>query len=130
MRRLLPLFLLLPAAALAQVPAGQPPVLRIPGLSAAGVAALDKLKNRQDPAVPRQVAAEQAFRQQMAAVLAAPAVDPDKLAATLAQGRLVQSNARKIMDDHLLVMLRALPPGDRKAFLRAVATPQVAPPGK
>ena len=134
MRCLLALaFLLVPVAVAAQTPApagGQPPVLRIPGMSPAGVAALDKLKNRQDPAVPKQMKDEAAIRQQMAAMLSAPTVDVDKLAATMAQARAVQNNGRKIMDDHLLVMLRVLPPADRQPFLRAVANPRTAMPAK
>ena len=136
MRRLLSLSLLFVGlAAGAQVPAGSPPAgpppgLRIPGLSPAGVAALDKLKNQQDPAVPKQIAAEAAMRRQMAALLSAPTVDPDKLAASLAQARAVQANGRKIMDDHLLIMGRALPPGDRPVLLRAMANPRSELPAK
>ena len=134
MRRLLsivPFLVAVAVAAQAQAPAGgQPPALRIPGLSPAGVAALDKLKNRQDPAVPKQIADESAVRQQMTAVLAAPAVDVDKLALALERVRLVASNGRKIQNDHIIVMMRALPPGDRKAFLQAVVNPQAASAGK
>ena len=125
MRRLLFLSSLLPAVLLAQ---GQPPALRVPGLSPAGVAALDKLRNRQDPAVPKQVADETAARQQMAAVLGAPTVDVDKLGAALERSRVVAASGRKIMNDHILIMMRALPAGDRKAFLQAVANPQPATP--
>ena len=133
MRRLLPLLLLAPAVAAAQAPApggGQPPALRVPGLSPAGKAALDKFKDRQDPAVPKQLGDETAVRQQMAAALAAPILDVDKFAAALERSRIVAANGRKISNDHLVLMLRALPPGDRKAFLQAVVNPQAAGPAK
>ena len=63
---------------------------------------------------------------QMQAVLSAPSIDVDKFAAAQAHARAVSASGRKIIDDNVLTMLRALPPADRRAFLTALAQPQVA----
>ncbi len=116
------LLLLAPAATFAQAPAGrQMSAADIPGLSPAGREALRKISTQQDPAVPKQLAAEEDLRKQMQVLLSGPTLDLTKLSALMAQARVVRSNGAKIIDEHLLTMLRALPPADRPVLLRVAA---------
>lgn len=121
---------LLAAAAAAQPPApGKPGVVSVPGVSAAGNAALAKFNGRIDPAGKVLAGDEAAFQQQIGALLSAPTIDPDKFAALLKQGQTLASRGQAIRNDHLVTMVRALPPADRAPFLRAVlgARPAGAP---
>jgi uncharacterized membrane protein len=113
-----------------RAPAPGAPVA-VPGLSPAGNAVLQRLSRQADPAAPAIQRDQIAFAQRMNALINAPAIDLDKFAAALRDGQALQGRVRALSDARLMTILRALPPADRKTFLRLVAASgQQRPPAR
>ncbi|WP_174273674.1 hypothetical protein, partial [Sphingomonas bacterium] len=99
--------------------AGPRPV-SIPGVSPAGIAILNRLQAQRDPTLAQLAGQQRAVMTQIVTEIAGATVNVEKFTALLKQNEGLQAQMRTRADDRVIAALRALPPGDRAAFLRGV----------
>ena len=135
MKALLPITFLLAGAAVAQVPpvqgrpgAAAPVQRKIPGVSDAGMAILDKAQAAPDPQLSGLIRQQRSVHDQLMAAVMAPKIDVDKVAAILKQSETLQDQLHLRSNDRLTAAVRMLPEEDRGPFLRALMTQSGAPP--
>ena len=132
MKRLGLLLALLPAAlpAQTQAPAAStaPAPKPIPGVSAAGMAIIDKYRGPADPQLGQLVRAQRSIHQQVIAATLATRIDPDRMATLLKQEETAAGAVRTHLNDQMIAALRELDEADRAPFLRALIKPTAPPP--
>lgn len=117
-------------AALAQAapkptaPAAAPqPQITIPGVSQAGVAVLNKMRNMPDNGLKMIIGQLRDVSSQLALEIQRPVIDVDKIAALLKKREMLMAQSQTRQDDRLVAVIKALPAADRAPFLRAVSGP-------
>jgi len=133
MKRLAPLLALLPAALPAQTPAPANPLASpaprpIPGVSAAGMAVIDKYRGANDPQLGVLVRQQRAVHQQVIAATLATRIDPDKIASLLKQEETASAAVRAHLNDQMVAALRELDEPDRAPFIRSLIKPATPAP--
>lgn len=112
--------LAVPLAFASAAPPKAEPKANVPGVSAAGNAVLDKMAHQPPAGLAEIVKQGQAINNDMKAVISAPTINVDALAAVFKRRQALQARIAAASDARLIATLRALPPADRSPFLRAV----------
>jgi hypothetical protein len=118
------LLLALAAPALAQTPAAQPAARpAIPGVSPAGMAAIEKYRGKGDPEFPALVRAQRDAQQKLVTATLAAKIDPERIATLVDEAEEARAAVRVHQNEQMMKALREMPEADRAPFLRSAFRP-------